>query len=1114
MKKLTLLLACAALSFAQSYPSSIYVPPVAGDNVATTLSVAMAAGDTVAVVGSGTGWQAGMLAYICDGTQTGIAGKCSGTFEIMLVTNAAGNVLTVTRAQGGTSAVAHAKNKAISNAITSPYVNGPNAEVAAIETALGTNLQNVIVEASTSRYNFPAQTPSGSLSPGANFISFSPGVIGVSAANVGQYLYIQTAGTPEAVPIIAGGTCTGTDTTACTVKVTATFAHSHGYTVQSASSGGQEAVNASPAGSVVVFPPGATNLYAPIIVTRSAMTIQGAGPGTASTLVQNTASLGMIINTVNGFGLTVQDLTVGYNGTPGAGTVAILFQGTMAGDVYSPTVNRLQCANVATCIDLADAQYFSIQNVFSQSYSEYGVRSGKVYGSVDGGDSRIQDCTFGGGIASIFLDHTPVVIMTGNKYNGGDYGIHGVNSGGPIVTNSSFENHNVAGLLFEASGGTDLMLGGLIANNFIDQNFDVAWGGIILAPYGSNAIRNIQIKNNLIGGLPGRTHTQTGVFFGGSSTATDVSIEGDFAALTTAVNVSAGSTNISVTNYSLGTAGDAVTTPLVLSNTETTVRPNAPVTYAQMVALGAVRDGSQAYCSNCNASCSAGGSTGSACVRQNGAWGGVGGGGTNTALVYNVKDYGATGNGVTNDTVAVAAAVTAATATGGTVFFPRATGYLLSNVTVPASVTVEGSGRASPIIPASSLVIFQGADGAHGLAFRNLYFDYHGTAVNTATAISLLRNFHTTIDSVEMNDIGLGITIDQCFDVQISNVKMIDNTTLFVGSTKSGTGPYGYGRFTFGAQLVNIQHFTSIGLGSLSFARSAVVTFQRAVNSSLVDFVTQGLMNAADGVDILSDCQGVQVIGGIIVGATNGVNMQGAVVDGVNGNPSYSRVQGTQIDQYYSYGVWMGGSSFMNNLIGSSISGAQTTAQSGVLISGSSRGNSVQHGEFSAIPYGYGVIVQNTAFDAHVVDNYFELTSSAAAILVQGPTNPNVQVTGNRRSYLDTAPLYIVNGSTSTNVIIKDNAGIDDVVGADLASGTTITPTNPMHRVTGTGTITTIARTTSGAAAFTVPLVLMPTGAWQLATGVNIAAACTATAGKAITLFWNTTTSLWYPGGC
>ncbi len=623
MKRLILAIALAGVAFAQSYPSAIYTAPVARDNVATTLSAPMAAIDTVAVVTSGTGFVANMYIYVCDGAQTGTAGKCTGTFEIMKVTNVAGNVLTVTRAQGGTSAVAHASGKAISNAVTSPYVNGPSNEVAAVEAALGTNLSNVLIEVSADRYNFTPQAPGGTLtaSVGAT-VTLTPCPLGVAGANIGQYLLVSNGtGTTEGVAI-TGGTCTSGAGTG-TVTFTPAFNHSGAWTVGSATVGGQEAHNAAPAGSTIVFTPGGKDFYGPMFVTKGGTHIRGSNAGFATNLVQHALGLGIIVNTLNGWGATVDHLTLTYASAATAGTVALTFQGTMAGDIFWPSADRVQCYNVATCISFADAQYFSVKNAFSQGYSEYGVRSGKVYGSVDGGDSRIQDCTFGGGLASIFLDHTPVVIMTGNKFNGGGYGILSVNSGGPVITNSSFENHTTAGILIQGDGGTDLVLGGLIANNFIDQNFDVAWGGIILAPYGALAIRNIQIKGNLIGGLPARTHTQTGVFFGGSSTATDVSIEGDFAALTNAVNVSAGNTNISVTNYSLGTVADAVTVPFVLSNTETTIRPNAPVTYAELVAIGAARDGSRALCSDCNALCTAGSGTGQDCKRINGVWVGL-----------------------------------------------------------------------------------------------------------------------------------------------------------------------------------------------------------------------------------------------------------------------------------------------------------------------------------------------------------------------------------------------------------------------------------------------------------------------------------------------------------
>jgi polygalacturonase len=40
---------------------------------------------------------------------------------------------------------------------------------------------------------------------------------------------------------------------------------------------------------------------------------------------------------------------------------------------------------------------------------------------------------------------------------------------------------------------------------------------------------------------------------------------------------------------------------------------------------------------------------------------------------FNVKDYGAVGNGTTDDNVAIAAAITAASAVNGVVYFPTGT---------------------------------------------------------------------------------------------------------------------------------------------------------------------------------------------------------------------------------------------------------------------------------------------------------------------------------------------------------------------------------------------------------------------------------------------------------
>jgi parallel beta-helix repeat protein len=68
------------------------------------------------------------------------------------------------------------------------------------------------------------------------------------------------------------------------------------------------------------------------------------------------------------------------------------------------------------------------------------------------------------------------------------------------------------------------------------------------------------------------------------------------------------------------------------------------------------------------------------------------------SLLFNVKDYGATGNGSTDDTAAINTAIAAATAAGGTVFFPAGT-YMTTGITIDGKddFTLLGSGPASII---------------------------------------------------------------------------------------------------------------------------------------------------------------------------------------------------------------------------------------------------------------------------------------------------------------------------------------------------------------------------------------------------------------------------------
>ncbi len=120
---------------------------------------------------------------------------------------------------------------------------------------------------------------------GVKTVSLAACPLGVKGSEPSYYVYISGTGTAEAV-LVTGGTCAGNGA-AGTLQFTTVNSHASGYTVGSASSGLQESiigariVPANPtdipqAGSVVV-PPGELNLYAPVAIRSSDVTIDFSG---------------------------------------------------------------------------------------------------------------------------------------------------------------------------------------------------------------------------------------------------------------------------------------------------------------------------------------------------------------------------------------------------------------------------------------------------------------------------------------------------------------------------------------------------------------------------------------------------------------------------------------------------------------------------------------------------------------------------------------------------------------------------------------------------------------------------------------------------------------------
>lgn len=253
-------LAHGQCNYTASYPSSVATDAnlfVARDGIQTSLSAAMAAGDAIAVVKNSTGWAINMIATVES--------------EKMLVTAVATNVLTVSRAFGGTSAASHASGKLVSAFINCDHHEAMKKEVQAIETALGTNLSNIPSAPVTNSagYNFSAYSCDGSatctvggssgmsLIAGNNTLTMRPVPLGVAgshtlAAHLPHLLYVSGGvGTAEACAISGGSGTSGQASGQIIINCANT--HSGAWTLASNTTGVQEAVYAAgPTGRVSV----------------------------------------------------------------------------------------------------------------------------------------------------------------------------------------------------------------------------------------------------------------------------------------------------------------------------------------------------------------------------------------------------------------------------------------------------------------------------------------------------------------------------------------------------------------------------------------------------------------------------------------------------------------------------------------------------------------------------------------------------------------------------------------------------------------------------------------------------------------------------------------------
>jgi len=207
--------------------------------------------------------------------------------EIVRTTGApTGNVVPISRGFDGTTPVVHLASAVVSGFVDAWHHNALTAEIEAIEQALGPNLSRIPASQwliSTS-YDFPAQTPGGSLVVGANSITLTPVPAGINGSNTGHSLYISGGtGTAEPALIIGGSAVSGAATG--TVIVQCANTHSGAWTIRSASSGIQEAISAiSGVGGAVSVPAGQWDVYA---LTTIPWKVSVVGADRHATIIRN-----------------------------------------------------------------------------------------------------------------------------------------------------------------------------------------------------------------------------------------------------------------------------------------------------------------------------------------------------------------------------------------------------------------------------------------------------------------------------------------------------------------------------------------------------------------------------------------------------------------------------------------------------------------------------------------------------------------------------------------------------------------------------------------------------------------------------------------------------------
>ena len=469
---------------------------------------------------------------------------------------------------------------------------------------------------------FTPQSPGGSLIAGSNTITLTPvpqGVNGTDTAH--KYLVSGGVGTAEACLGTGGSAVSGASTG--TLILTCAFSHTGAWTIQSATTGVQEALNTN---ASVYLSAGSYNWYAPVTFPPSLVTAAASfiGAGTnVTTIVMQDPNSGCIVSQ-SYYAPTIQGMTFTYPSGATSGVPCIQIttpDGTNTSQLG--TIRDVFMNGAGVGIDLKDTMYTSVSNVkMFDLQGPYGIWVRNLLDSDDGDDS-IDDVSIAGGgsvvpLAGIYQNSSGGLRITNSKFYLCDYGVWvdmnqtggGIGTSMLIISNSDFDGQLLGGIRIDNTTA-EIFSRVVISDNIIDQFSNMSWNGIWVTTTNASNLPDGAITGNVITGAASRTYPT----FAMRGTLFNVPVSGWLVNSNSLVSLDIGISGPSTTGVlAANNSMSDVTTPLFGTGL---LAYGSVAAYATLPALA---DGSSLFCLDCNATCTAGSSTGRTCFHENGAW--------------------------------------------------------------------------------------------------------------------------------------------------------------------------------------------------------------------------------------------------------------------------------------------------------------------------------------------------------------------------------------------------------------------------------------------------------------------------------------------------------------